>query len=158
MKDYYQYFVNKGNHPDALDILNQEKEYQFKEFNKEIAEKLIAIMVKVSRRYEKSIAIRIKYEDKVYEYIMDGFNEGSLSWLDRKTKVCEETKHSSYYIFLDNINSHLYDYMVNDESYGICGGSFPLMMNDEFKGTITVSGFRPQEDHQVIIDSLKEFL
>ena len=158
MKDYYQYFVSKGNHPDSQAILDLEKQYQFKEFNDDKAKLLIETMVKVSRRYEKPIAVRIKYEDKVYEYIMEGFNEGSKVWLDRKEKVCRETKHSSYYIFLDNINSHCYDYMVDDESYGICGGSFPLRVNEEFKGTITVSGFRPQEDHSVIIDSLKEIL
>ena len=158
MKDYYQYFVNKGNHPDKQDILDLEKQYQFQIFNDDQAKLIIEKMIKVSRRYEKPIAIRIKYEDKVYEYIMEGFNESSKAWLDRKEKVCCETHHSSYYIFLDNIDSHCYDYMVDDDSYGIWGGSFPLIINNEMKGSITVSGLRPQEDHSVIIDSLKEIL
>ena len=54
------------------------------------------------------------------------------------------------------MQSHLYDYMIDDESYGICGGSFPLYENDEFVGTITFTGLRPQEDHGVIIQVLEK--
>ena len=50
---------------------------------------------------------------------------------------------------------HLYDYMIDDESYGIYGGSFPLYENDAFVGTITFTGLRPQEDHGVIIQVLE---
>lgn len=32
MKNYYHYFVNKGNHPNKNNILKQE-EYRFKTFN-----------------------------------------------------------------------------------------------------------------------------
>ena len=52
------------------------------------------------------------------------------------------------------MQSHLYDYMIDDESYGIYGGSFPLYENDAFVGTITFTGLRPQEDHGVIIQVL----
>ena len=51
---------------------------------------------------------------------------------------------------------HLYDYMIDDESYGIYGGSFPLYENDAFVGTITFTGLRPQEDHGVIIQVLEK--
>ena len=46
--------------------------------------------------------------------------------------------------------------MIDDEIYGICGGSFPLYENDEFVGTITFTGLRPQEDHGVIIQVLEK--
>lgn len=46
--------------------------------------------------------------------------------------------------------------MIDDESYGICGESFPLYENDEFVGTITFTGLRPQEDHGVIIQVLEK--
>lgn len=48
------------------------------------------------------------------------------------------------------MQSHLYDYMIDDESYGICGES------DEFVGTITFTGLRSQEDHGVIIQVLEK--
>ncbi len=103
--------------------------------------------------YDKPFASRIVYRDKI---IAEYSELKNTSWLNRKEKVCYETKHSSYYIFLDNMQSHLYDYMIDDESYGVCGGSFPLYEKDEFVGTITFTGLRPQEDHGVIIQVLEK--
>lgn len=103
--------------------------------------------------YDKPFASRIVYRDKI---IAEYSELKNTSWLNRKEKVCYETKHSSYYIFLDNMQSHLYDYMIDDESYGVCGGSFPLYEKDEFVGTITFTGLRPQGDHGVIIQVLEK--
>jgi len=63
--------------------------------------------------YDKPFASRIVYRDKI---IAEYSELKNTSWLNRKEKVCYETKHSSYYIFLDNMQSHLYDYMIDDES------------------------------------------
>ena len=152
MKDYYQYFVNKGNHPDKNDILKQE-ELRFKAFNQNIARQIIQQIIEVAKKYEKPYASRIIYKDKIIAEYSELENS---TWLSRKEKVCHETKHSSYYIFLDNIQSHHYDYMINDERYGICGGSFPLYEKDVFVGSITFTGLRPQEDHAVIIQALEK--
>ena len=152
MKDYYQYFVNKGNHPNKNDILKQEK-LRFKAFNQNIARQIIQQIIEAAKEYDKPFASRIIYKDKV---IVEYNELENTLWLNRKEKVCHETKHSSYYIFLDNMQSHFYDYMINDESYGICGGSFPLYENDEFVGSITFTGFRPQEDHGVIVQVLEK--
>lgn len=152
MDNYYEYFARKGNHPDKQDVLNLEKSLAFCEFNQEIAIQLIENMIVISQNYHKPISARVVYEGKILaEY------QGDNSWLKRKEKVCQETGHSSYYIFLDNIDLHQYDYMIHDESYGICGGSFPLIVNQQFKGTITVSGLRPDEDHDVVVAAIKKY-
>ena len=110
-------------------------------------------MIEAAKAYAKPFASRIVYRDKI---IAEYSELENTSWLNRKEKVCYETKHSSYYIFLDNMQFHLYDYMIDDESYGIYGGSFPLYENDAFVGTITFTGLRPQEDHGVIIQVLEK--
>jgi uncharacterized protein (UPF0303 family) len=156
MFDYYHYFVEKGNHPDKKDILNSEQQLVFEQFNQEIANRLIHQMIDESKKYEKPISVRIIYQNKVVaEYFG---KEESLDWLQRKEKVCYEIQHSSYYVFLDNIDTNKYDYMITDETYGICGGSFPLIVNHQFEGTITVTGLRPHEDHQVVVDALRKVL
>ena len=86
-------------------------------------------MIEAAKAYAKLFSSRIVYRDKI---IAEYSELENTSWLNRKEKVCYETKHSSYYIFLNNIQFHLYDFMIDDESYGICGGSFPLYENDEF--------------------------
>ena len=84
-------------------------------------------MIEAAKAYAKLFSSRIVYRDKI---IAEYSELENTSWLNRKEKVCYETKHSSYYIFLNNIQFHLYDFMIDDESYGICGGSFPLYEND----------------------------
>ena len=37
MENYYNYFVNKGNHPNKLDILKEEHKYIFEYFNLQTA-------------------------------------------------------------------------------------------------------------------------
>lgn len=157
MDNYFAYFAAKGNHPSKNDVLALESKLVFDEFNDDIATAIIEKGLEVAKEnYNRPIGIRIFLKDNLYkQYLMEGVSEG---WLLRKEKVCLETKHSSYYIFLDNIDTHQYDYMIDDESYGICGGSFPLIVNNEFTGVITCTGLRPQEDHQVVVDSLKNVL
>ncbi len=151
MFDYYHYFVDKGNHPLKQDILNQEKEI---DLNK-LVENKDYIKEYIINNAPKRVGIRIIIDNKIeLEYLDESLNEESLKWLARKEKTVISSKHSSYYTFLDNIESHNYDYMIDDENYGICGGSYPLYHNGLLKGTITVTGCRPNEDHQLIIDAL----
>lgn len=72
-------------------------------------------MIEAAKAYDKPFASRIVYRDKI---IAEYSELENTSWLNRKEKVCYETKHSSYYIFLDNMQSHLYDYMIDDEIMG----------------------------------------
>ena len=90
-------------------------------------------MIEAAKAYAKLFSSRIIYKNEI---IVEYSELENTSWLNRKEKVCYEAKHSSYYIFLDNMQFHLYDFMIDDESYGICGGSFPLYENDEVVGTI----------------------
>jgi len=64
MKDYYRYFVNKGNHPNKNDILKQE-ELRFKEFNQNTARQIIQQIIEVAKEYNKPFASRIIYKDKI---------------------------------------------------------------------------------------------
>lgn len=156
MFDYFNYFASKGNHPKKEEILNLETQLQFKQFDEKIVQAIIDECVLYAKEiYQKNIGVRITHNEKIYQYLMENVSE---VWLLRKEKVCLETKHSSYYIFLDNIDHHFYDDMVNDESYGVCGGSFPLIVSEEVVGAITCTGLRPQEDHQVVIEAIQRIL
>lgn len=49
MKDYYHYFVNKGNHLNKNNILKQE-EYRFKTFNQNTALQIIQQIIEAAKR------------------------------------------------------------------------------------------------------------
>lgn len=154
MENYYNYFVAKGNHPQKEKILDQETKYNFNGFDSGTAKMIINKIVTSSKQYPRPIASRIMYKDKIVEQYQDK-QIVNLDWLSKKEKVCNETKHSSYYIFLNNIDTHCFDYMTLDKSYGICGGAFPLIVDGKMVGTISVTGLRPQEDHDIIIQALE---
>ena len=99
-------------------------------------------MIEAAKAYAKLFSSRIIYKNEI---IVEYSEQENTSRLKRKEKICHETKHSSYYVFLDNMQLHLYDYMIDDESFDICGSSFPLYENDEFVGTITFTGLRLQK-------------
>ena len=50
-------------------------------------------------------------------------------------------------------------YLVSSSDYAAHGGAFPLIIrNVGIVGTITVSGLPQQEDHELVVSTLKEFL
>lgn len=48
MENYYNYFVNKGNHPNKLDILKEEHKYIFEYFNLQTASSIILSIIKAA--------------------------------------------------------------------------------------------------------------
>lgn len=137
------------------DVLELEKRLHFEMFSNHdawvIGNKILSI---VEKKKLKPVRIRIVYEgDIVFQYIMPG--KKGVEWLDRKQNTVERYKHSSYYVFLDQQENHLYD--EEDTHLAICGGGFPLVVNDKLCGCIIVSGLRHDEDHQLIIDALEDY-
>ena len=103
----------------------------------------------------KNVRIRIFLDgDIVFQYLMDG--KKGVVWLDRKQKTVEKYGHSSYYIYLENEENGTYQADEKDESLIICGGGFPLIIQNELRGSILVSGLAHDEDHQVIVDCLRK--
>ena len=78
-----------------------------------------------------------------------------VEWLDRKQNTVERYQHSTYYVFLDQEERHVYD--ENDSTIAICGGGFPLFIKDELRGCVIVSGLAHDEDHQLIINTLRGY-
>ena len=78
-----------------------------------------------------------------------------VEWLDRKQNTVEQYHHSTYYVFLDQEERHVYD--ENDSTIAICGGGFPLIIKGELRGCVIVSGLAHDEDHQLIINTLRGY-
>ena len=132
------------------EVLQLEKELSFQEFNNHDAYQLGQIIVDhIEKNHLKNVRIRIVLDkDIVFQYLMDG--KKGVIWLDRKQKTVEKYGHSSYYIYLENEENKTYQEDEKDESLVICGGGFPLIIQNELRGSILVSGLVHDEDHQVI--------
>ena len=129
------------------EVLQLEKELSFQKFNNHDVYQLGQIIVNhIEKNQLKNVRIRIVLDgDIVFQYLMDG-----------KKKTVEKYGHSSYYIYLENEENGTYQADEKDESLVICGGGFPLIIQNELRGCILVSGLAHDEDHQVIVDCLRK--
>lgn len=134
-------------------LLQEEKELSFTSFNNELAFMIgTSIIEEVKQKNLKPVRIRIVYNnDIIFQYLMDG--KVGEEWLDKKQKTVELFNHSSYYVYALNEQHHQYDLLRKD--YAICGGGYPIIVDDEVKGCIIVSGLAHDEDHQLIINALR---
>lgn len=140
---------------DKHQVIQDEQEVVFNEFTHELGFKIAQrIIEKVKERQLKSVGVRILFDDLlVFQYLMDGKSEDN--WLKRKEKTVLDSGHSSLYVFF-----HQEDYKnwLNDEQYAVCGGGFPIIINDEVRGVIGVSGLKHDEDHALLTETVREFI
>ena len=138
-----------------MNLLKQEQQLQFDHFKHSDALQFgLNILKIVEQEKLKNVRIRVRYEnDLVFQYLMNDKN-GEM-WLDRKEKTVLESGHSSLYVYE---NQELYPDMIDNNNYAVCGGGFPLIEQGKIKGVFCVSGLEHDQDHRLIIDSLKEVL
>jgi uncharacterized protein (UPF0303 family) len=70
--------------------------------------------------------------------------------------------HSSFYIgqLLKSKGKRLEDaYLISESLYAPHGGCFPIILKGAgVIGTITVSGLAQEDDHQLVIHAIREYL
>ena len=124
-----------------------------KEWNHEFALEFgLRVQQMIKNKKLKAVGIRITYKDLlIFQYLMDGKKEDI--WLKRKERTVLESGCSSYEVFL---NKDQYSSWIDNDNYAICGGGYPIIENGNCVGAICVSGLKHDEDHQLIVDILKE--
>lgn len=130
----------------------------FEKFDNEDAYQIGCKLVeKVKNENLKNIRIRVVLgHDIVFQYLMNG--KSGDTWLNRKQNTVELFKLPSYQVWQENETSHCYEQYVNDERYAICGGGYPIVVDDNMIGSIIVSGLAHDEDHQIIVDVINEYM
>lgn len=138
-----------------MKLLQLEQQLRFQSFQHSDALQLgLQAIQKVEQNQLKPIRIRIRYKGNiVFQYLMDG--KTGDEWLNRKEQTVLETGHSSMFIYE---HQDEYNYLLNQEQYAICGGGFPLIVDNEIKGVFCISGLKHDEDHQLIVNILSEYL
>lgn len=93
---------------------------------------------------------------------MEGTSLDNDEWIKRKTNVVRRFGHSSYYmgVYLRNSGQTIEEkYLLPESEYAAHGGSFPLIIHSVgVVGTITVSGLPQAEDHELVIETLRQFI
>ncbi len=111
----------------------------------------INALVIVKERELRRIGVRIRLDDKlVFQYLMDGKNEDN--YLKGKESVVIKTGKSSMYVF-----EHKDDYqeLLNISNYCVSGGAIPIIINNEIRGSISISGMTQELDHALAQEVLE---
>ena len=144
-------------------IKAQEKELIFSEFTNETAFKLGTAIYNKAKSLDVSVTIDIRRGKHIlFHYAMEGTSPNNDRWVERKSNTVQFIHKSSFRVGLENIHSgetlassQYLDPMV----YAEHGGSFPLTVKGAgIIGAVTVSGLPQEEDHELVVDVLKNFI
>ncbi|HLX57657.1 MAG TPA: heme-degrading domain-containing protein [Ktedonobacteraceae bacterium] len=151
-------------HEELLEELRrQEEEIQFTSFSNDTALAVGMALVQAAKNGGKSVAIDItRSGQQLFHYAMTGTSIDNGEWIKRKNRVVNRFGHSSYYmgISLQKMGQTIEEkYLISSSEYAAHGGAFPLIIKGVgVVGTITVSGLPQQEDHALVVSTLRRFL
>ncbi len=145
------------------DLRQQEQELQFTGFSNDTALAVGMALLEEARKRDKSVAIDItRSGQQLFHFAMAGTAIDNGEWIKRKNRVVQRFGHSSYYvgISLKTAGQTIAEkYLLSESEYAAHGGAFPLIIKDVgIVGTITVSGLPQQEDHELVVTTLRQFL
>lgn len=143
------------------ELLHEEEELQFTHFTNEIALEMGVRMIEISKQKSKAITIDIcRNGQQLFHYSFTGTSTDNNEWVKRKTNVVNRFGHSSYYMetFLKSIGKSIKErFYLDPAEYAASGGAFPIIIrNVGVVGSITVSGMKPNEDHDLITSVIRE--
>ena len=139
------------------------RELVFESFGNEDAFKLGLAFLQVARERKLPIAVDIERSgQRLFHFAADGSSVDNADWIERKKNLVKTMFRSSYAIHLQLLS----DGKTLDEKYdcpmghfAAHGGCFPIVVKGTgFVGTITVSGLPQRDDHELVVETVREFL
>jgi uncharacterized protein (UPF0303 family) len=144
-------------------LLRQEEVLQMSEFTNEIAFDLGNRLVETARKKQQAITVDIcRNGQQLFHCALAGTSADNDEWIKRKNRVVNRFGHSSFYMgnLYKSKNTTIEDSALLDpREFAPHGGAFPIIIKHAgVVGTITVSGLPQQEDHQLVVQVLAEYL
>ncbi|KAI8987947.1 hypothetical protein BDF20DRAFT_910502 [Mycotypha africana] len=144
-------------------ILAQEEKCQFTKFTSEDALKLGLLLLENVKPYKKSVVIDIAMNGhQLFHYAMDGTSKDNDEWVRRKNNTVNRFGHASYYVgryIASQGKTFEEKYYASEKEYATHGGAFPLIIkNVGVVGTVTVSGLAQQDDHNVVANTIEQYI
>lgn len=156
--------MNEKDYEELLKELRlQEEEIQFTHFSHDTALTVGMALVQEARKRGKSVAVDIaRNGHQLFHFSMEGTSPDNNEWVRRKNNVVNRFGHSSYYvgISLQRAGQTIEQkYLISSYDFAAHGGAFPLIIRGVGAvGTITVSGLPQQEDHELLVTTLRTLL
>ena len=144
-------------------LLLEEQELQFASFDENVAWQIGSQLVERARREGLPVTIDItRGNHQLFHASLRGTSTDNDEWIKRKTRLVYRFGHSSFYMgqLLKSKGRSLEEaYLIPQSEYAPHGGCFPVIVeNTGIVGTITVSGLPQEEDHKLVVQSIREYL
>lgn len=159
--------VQPEEYPNKLDVLDrQEQDCIFSQFSAEVAWELGCRIREKAQKKSQPVLINITSSNGLVYYqsaSSPGVNLDNQSWIERKRRTVMAFDRSSFYIGckLRKQGRTLAGAFAKSETeYSAHGGGFPIRVagTEGIVGVIVVSGLRQDEDHLLIVETIKEYL
>ena len=144
-------------------LLQEEQELQFTNFNEDTAWQIGSQLVERSSSRNLPVAIDITRGDhQLFHASLRGTSADNDDWIKRKVRLVYRFGHSSFYMgqLLRSKGKRLEEaYLLSESVYAPHGGCFPIIVRDTgVVGTITVSGLSQEDDHKLVVQAIRDFL
>jgi uncharacterized protein (UPF0303 family) len=145
------------------ELLQQEEEIQFKSFDNNMAFVVGLALLDAARSKSKGVTIDIaRNSQQLFHFAMQGTSCDNDVWIQRKNNVVNRFGHSSFYMGISlksNGQTIEEKYLISSSEFAAHGGAFPLIIQGVgVVGTITVSGLPQEEDHELVVTTLRKVL
>ncbi len=144
-------------------ILEEEESLQFSEFTSDTALRIGLALIGKARERKLVITIDItRNGHQLFHFAMPGTSPDNDQWVIRKNRVVYRFHRSSLAVAtrLRILGMSMEQkYGLSSSEYAPSGGAFPLVVrNVGTVGTVTVSGLTQEEDHALVVETLREQL
>lgn len=144
-------------------LLSEEQELQFTSFNEETAWKLGRRMAEQCMKDGLPVTIDITFGSRqLFHVSLRGASADNDEWVKRKVRLVYRFGHSSFYIGqqLKSKGKRIEEaYLLPETEYAPHGGCFPVIVKGTgIVGTVTVSGLPQEEDHKLVVQSIRAYL
>lgn len=144
-------------------LLQEEDELQFARFNESTAWQLGTQMMEHAMRENLSVTIDItRGQQQLFHASMPGTAADNDEWIKRKVRLVNRFGHSSFYMgqLLKHKGKTIeQSYLISESEFAAHGGCFPIIVKGTgMVGTITVSGLPQEEDHKLVVESIRAFI
>ena len=144
-------------------LLQEERELQFVSFNEDTAWKIGCQLVERARKEQLPVTIDItRGNHQLFHASLSGTSADNDEWIKRKVRLVYRFGHSSFYLgqLLKSKGKRLEEaYLIPESDYAPHGGCFPVIVKGTgMIGTITVSGLAQEDDHQLVVQAIRDYL
>ncbi|MFW6365943.1 MAG: heme-degrading domain-containing protein [Spirochaetota bacterium] len=148
---------------DLKTLLKQELDLEFDSFSNADAWNIGYLLRKKADQEKHMITIDItRLHQQLFHFSLAGTSLDNDEWVRRKTRIVYRFSHSSLYVgtWLKSLGTTIEEkYLLPESEYAPHGGSFPILIrNTGVIGTVTVSGLAQEEDHDLVVEALSEYL